>query len=108
EELVRPARAGQHEERRGAPEVRLLLDERFEDADGGLRIDLELPVVHEIAELAGRGVVQRQHDRRRAGWHDDIAIAQAVQRIQPVPPASSVPLICARTSLTPKMRLSYA
>src|SRR3989442_13382654 len=73
EQPVRAAGPGQDEERGRAPEVRALPEERFQNADPRLRVDLEGAVALEVAELAWRGVVEGQHHRRHAGGGADWA-----------------------------------
>src|SRR5206468_12822390 len=84
EELVRARRTGQHEERGRAAEVGFLLEERFEDADRALRVDLELAVLLEVPELSGRRIVEGEDDGRGAGGHRDLAFDDAGQALQAI------------------------
>src|SRR5947208_2940300 len=79
EETVRRVRGGQHEEDSGAPEVRALVRERLEDADGGFRVDAGRAVPLEVAELAGRRVVEREDHGRRAGGNGDAPVDQVAE-----------------------------
>ena len=72
--------------------IRVLLVERRQDSDGRRRIDLELSVLLDVAELRWRCVVEHEHDRRLPGGqidllvdhlrHVDRAIASTVHRLQ--------------------------
>src|SRR6059036_3750396 len=84
EEMVGRVRAGEHVERRAVAELRMLAGERFEDADGRLRIDLDVTVLLEVAELTGRGIVEGENDRSGPGWQREAPVEQISQIDQPV------------------------
>src|SRR5262245_66256480 len=71
EEPIRLARAGEHVERAAAAEIGMLALEGLEDADARLGVDLDGAVALEVAELARRGVVEGEHDRRSPGRQAD-------------------------------------
>jgi hypothetical protein len=67
EEAVGGIGARQHVEGRGAAEAGILAREGFQDAQAALRIDDPVAAALDVAELPGRGVVEREDHRRGAG-----------------------------------------
>jgi hypothetical protein len=77
--------AGQHAERRLARPVGPLALEVEPDSDGAARIDLERAILPlDVAELAGRGVVEGEYHRRVAGRQIDAAVDELGDRDRPV------------------------
>ncbi len=97
EEPVGLAGAGQDVEGRLPPEVGMGLGERIEDPHRAVRVDHELTVLVDVAELAGRGVVEREHDGRRPHRERDLAVDQLVE------PDQTVPLRVERLEIVPEV-----
>src|SRR5438876_6958186 len=62
------------------------------------RVDHELAVLVDVAELAGRGVVEREHDGRRPHRERDLAVDQLVE------PDRTVSLRVERLEIAPEVR----
>src|SRR5262249_61579671 len=81
---VRLARTGEEVERAAAAEIGMLALESLEDADTRLGVDLDGAVVLEVAELARRGVVEGEHNRRCPSRQVDAPVEKVAQVDQPV------------------------
>src|SRR2546428_6321570 len=57
---------------------------RLEDADPGFRIDQDASVRFDVPELARRGVVEGEDDRRGPGGGRDASVEQIGEADQPV------------------------
>src|SRR5262245_10067261 len=84
EETIRLARAGEHVERAAPAEIGMLALEGLEDADTRLGVDLDGAVALEVEELARRGVVEVEHDRRRPCRQADAPVEEVAQIDQAV------------------------
>src|SRR5262249_36990056 len=84
EEAIRLARARKHVERAAAAEIGMLALKGLEDTDAGLGVDLDGAVALDVAELARRGVVEGEYDRRRPGRQADAPVEELAQVDQPV------------------------
>jgi hypothetical protein len=85
---------GQDVEARGVAELRMLTLELLEDADGALGIDLPAAVLLDVAELAGRGVVEGQDEGCGALRQVDPAVevvAEGHRAIAPFPQPLEIP-----------------
>src|SRR4029450_11509613 len=94
EQPVRRASAGQDVEGGGPAQFGMPALELLEDAYRAVGIDLPAPVLLKVAELAGRGVVEGQHDRRGALGQVDLAVeivAQGHGAVAALPEPPEVP-----------------
>src|SRR6185312_9716451 len=86
EKCVSCRRTGQHAERGLVGPVRMRAVKLQPNADRAVGIYLESSIVIDVAELRGRGVVEREDDGRHAGRKGNLAIDQLGNRYGTIAP----------------------